>query len=246
MPVNSLTELVDGELANAEPLNENFETLRVAVNAVETLANANNDRILTNNPQYIESDAGNLQLNALTNSFVAGGDEDITAISGWTKGIAIIRWATSRTITHNSTTLILQNSRDRKIEAGDINFFEFTADGARELLYFPKEDKSDTIILDDSATDTFTLEENSVQHLSPTQADTINLPSELEADCIRCLLKIFNGSTVYTMTLPSGVKWKERAEPDLTEASANYTLLFWTTDKGVNWEGTCVPEGSSS
>lgn len=88
------------------------------------------------NPVSITSNSGILTLTEEGNSFVAGGAEPVTSISGWASGIAAIRWNTARTLT-NSPTLILQNAANRKTAIGDIGFYEMTSAGARELIYFP-------------------------------------------------------------------------------------------------------------
>lgn len=88
------------------------------------------------NPVSITSNSGILTLTEEGNSFVAGGAEPVTSISGWGSGIAAIRWNTARTLT-NSPTLILQNAANRKTAIGDIGFYEMTSAGARELIYFP-------------------------------------------------------------------------------------------------------------
>lgn len=246
MPVNSLTQLVDGTLADVSPLNENFETLRLAVNAVETLANTTNARLLTNNPQYIVSDTGNLQLTGTTNSFVAGGEEAITAISGWTRGIAVIRWATTRTITHNATTLILQDNKNRSVVSGDISFFEFTADGARELLFFPKNSELDVIALG-TVTANFTLTIDRMHTASITSSCTLSLPSGSSTKYRYCLID-FSLSSSASLTLPTVgtyFKWKYGVVPTLsTTTGVRNQLFFESFDGGTTWIGSYVQIGA--
>lgn len=238
MPVNTLNEIIDGELANALPLNENFTTLKNAINAVESLANTSNARVLTNNPVYITSDTGNLQLNALTNSFVAGGEEAITAISGWTKGIAIIRWATTRTITYNSTTLILQDNQNRSVIAGDISFFEFTSDGARELLFFPKNSDGYITSLNTVASN-FTLLADKIHTASITASCTLSLPTlSSTTKFINCMID-FSLASGCSLTLPTGIKWAYGATPALsTTSGVRNRLIFDTDDGGIIWNGS--------
>ncbi len=246
MPVNTLNELVDGELANATPLNENFATLKDAVNAVETLANTTNARLLTNNPVYITSDTGNLQLTGQTNSFVAGGTEALTVISGWTKGIAIVRWATTRTITHNATTLILQDNQNRSVVAGDISFFEFTADGARELLFFPKISEKDVISLG-TVIANFTLTIDRMHTASITTSCTLSLPSGSSSKYRYCLLDFSLASSI-SLTLPTVgtyFKWKYGLVPTLvTTTGVRNQLFFESFDGGTTWIGSYVQIGA--
>lgn len=88
-------------------------------------------------PVTITSSSGVLTLTEDSNSFVANGTEAVTSITGWIAGIAIIRWNTARTLTYNSTSLILQGAANRATTAGDIGMYEMTAAGAREIAYFP-------------------------------------------------------------------------------------------------------------
>lgn len=87
------------------------------------------------NPINITSDSGVLTLTEGGNSFVASGSEAITSIAGWTKGVAMIRWDTARTLTYNATSLILQGAVNRTTAVGDVGFYEMTAAGAREVGY---------------------------------------------------------------------------------------------------------------
>lgn len=94
-------------------------------------------QVKTANPVEITSDMGVLTLTDASNSFVALGSEAITSIAGQTQGVYIIRFSTTRTLTHNGTSLILQGEVDRITQAGDIGIYEMTSVGARELSYTP-------------------------------------------------------------------------------------------------------------
>jgi hypothetical protein len=94
-------------------------------------------QVKTANPVEITSDMGVLTLTDASNSFVALGSEAITSIAGQTQGVYIIRFSTTRTLTHNGTSLILQGGVDRVTQAGDIGVYEMTSVGARELSYTP-------------------------------------------------------------------------------------------------------------
>jgi len=95
------------------------------------------------NPVSITSSSGVVTLTEGSNSFVVSGTEAVTSITGWTAGIVVIRWATARTLTYNSTSLILQNSQNRTTAAGDIGIYEMTSSGAREINYFLASTSSD-------------------------------------------------------------------------------------------------------
>lgn len=246
MPINTLNVLKDGELADVAPLNENFDTIKSAVNAVETLVNSTNARVITNNPQYITSDTGNLALTTTTNSFVAGGSEAITAISGWTKSIAVIRWATARTITHNATTLILQDNQNRSVEIGDVSFFEFTQDGARELLFFPKNSEKDIVSLG-TVTANFTLTIDRMHTASITSSCTLSLPSGSSSRYRYCLIDFSLASTA-SLTLPTVgtyFKWKYGVVPTInTTTGVRNQLFFESFDGGTTWIGSYVQIGA--
>ncbi|MBP2646204.1 MAG: Concanavalin A-like lectin/glucanase superfamily [Firmicutes bacterium] len=92
--------------------------------------------IKTPNPVSLTSSSGVVTLTSGSNSFVVSGTEAVTKITGWIAGIVVIRWATARTLTYNSTSLILQNSQNRTTAAGDIGIYEMTSSGAREINYF--------------------------------------------------------------------------------------------------------------
>ncbi len=89
------------------------------------------------NPISITSALGILTLTTASNSFIVNGTEAITSITGSSIGRFLIRWNTSRTLTYNATSLILQNSIDRITNIGDIGIYEMTSAGAREIGYFP-------------------------------------------------------------------------------------------------------------
>jgi len=149
--INNLTQFIPGTKALAGEINDNFETLRQGhnnhENRVETLESSVSSKFdksggaLTgalHQPESvnIQSLNGVINLNETGNSFAVDGTENITSITGWTKGIAIIRWASSRVI-QNSSNLILQNSTNKITNAGDIGIYEFSSNTVREINYFP-------------------------------------------------------------------------------------------------------------
>lgn len=87
-------------------------------------------------PVELTSSSGVLTLTEASNSFVVSGTEAISSITGWSAGIAVIRWNTIRTLT-NSTSLILQGSANRTTAVGDVGIYEITTVSAREIGYFP-------------------------------------------------------------------------------------------------------------
>lgn len=89
------------------------------------------------NPVSLTSSSGVVTLLETSNSFVVSGTEAVTSITGWTVGTAVIRWATARTLTYNSASLILQGAVSRTTVVGDIGVYEMTSAGAREIAYFP-------------------------------------------------------------------------------------------------------------
>ncbi len=95
------------------------------------------------NPVSITSVSGVLTLTENVNDFIAEGTEDITSITGWTSGVARIRFNTARKIIY-STSLLLQDSADRTTAIGDVGFYLMTPDGAREICYFPAQSTDST------------------------------------------------------------------------------------------------------
>lgn len=104
--------------------------------------------------------------------------------------------------------------------------------------------QANTIALSDSSSSTITLTQDRIHTLTPTKSDTIALPSSVNVNCAECMIKINNQATVYTITLPNGIKWKGDNTPDLTKASSSYYLIFWTIDSGALWEGAWFKGGS--
>lgn len=104
---------------------------------LSTLANtrgfAMNGALHQSNPVSLTSVSGTLTLTEAGNSFVASGTENLTAITGWTSGIAIIRWNTVRSLVYNAGSLILQSGANRTTKIGEISVFEMTSAGAREI-----------------------------------------------------------------------------------------------------------------
>ena len=89
------------------------------------------------NPIVKNSLNGVVSLDETSNSFVIEGSETIASITGWTSGVAKIRWNTPRTITHNPSSLILIERTNRITQIGDVGFYEFTPSGCREISYTP-------------------------------------------------------------------------------------------------------------
>ena len=89
------------------------------------------------NPIDITSAGGVLTLTEGGNSFVANGSEPILSISGLMDAVVMIRWNTSRTLTYNATSFIMQGVVDRVTSIGDIGLYEISAAGVREVNYFP-------------------------------------------------------------------------------------------------------------
>ena len=74
----------------------------------------------------LASVAGIVTLDETTNSKNVTGTEAVTALQGWSAGIVIIKWVSSRVLTHSST-FSLKDGVSRTCTAGDISIFEFTA-----------------------------------------------------------------------------------------------------------------------
>lgn len=83
--------------------------------------------------QSLASSGGVATLPETANAFNVTGTEAVTSIAGWSAGIVIIKWASTRIITHGAS-LVLKGARSRNVVAGDIQIFEFTASNAvREI-----------------------------------------------------------------------------------------------------------------
>lgn len=148
--IENLTQFVPGTKALASEVNGNFETLRVSnndndsrINELEAGVDNKFDKsggdlsgaIRLPEAKNISSENGIVTLDNTSNSFAVAGQETITQINGWDKGIAIIRWTTSR-ILKNSPNLILQDASSRTTNDGDVGIYEFSGNIAREISYF--------------------------------------------------------------------------------------------------------------
>lgn len=143
-PGNLIT-FVNETTADADQVDQNFETLRAANNELDSSiknkasSDGSSGSFQTALPVTITSDTGTLTLltgSAGSTSFVAEGDEAISSITGWTKGIAFIRWNSDRALIYSST-LLLQDEENRIVKQGDISVFEFSGGIAREINFFP-------------------------------------------------------------------------------------------------------------
>lgn len=143
-------KLYADDTGSGNALNPKFQSVKTFVDTLESdisdletnkvnssLFPDYNAAIRLPNPVSLTSSSGVLTLLSTSNSFIANGTEAITSITGWTQGIAIIRWNTARTLTYNASTLILQNSSNRTTVQGDVGIYEMTSSGAREIGYFP-------------------------------------------------------------------------------------------------------------
>lgn len=94
----------------------------------------------TANPVTIESASGVLFLTADSNSFIAGGSEAITNITGAaevTQGIYIITWNTARELVHSEDALQLIGKANRNTEAGEVGIYQLNGNVTTELSYMP-------------------------------------------------------------------------------------------------------------
>lgn len=135
----------DVEAHNLDP---NAHQRRWVLKAGDTMEGALHEAVATSKASV----SGVLSLDETSNSFIATGIEAITSITGtgWTKGVAKIRWNTSRVLTHNASSLVLIGAANRTTKIGDIGFYEFTVTGCREISYNPVSGYADR------AGDTFT------------------------------------------------------------------------------------------
>jgi len=85
----------------------------------------------------ITSASGVLTLTSASNIFLANGNEAITSITGWTQGIAIIKWNTARTLTASSSLVLTNNGSNRTTAIGDIGMYQITSSVVTELMYMP-------------------------------------------------------------------------------------------------------------
>jgi hypothetical protein len=99
------------------------------------------------------SASGVVYLSSTTNSFNVAGTEAVTSIANWSAGVAILKWNSARTLTHNGTTLILKGGYSRSLSAGDISIMEFTAaNSVREIGFYGSTDTvSGTMVFKSSA-----------------------------------------------------------------------------------------------
>lgn len=82
----------------------------------------------------LASVVGVVTLPETTNSFNISGTEAVTSFAGWSAGVFIVKWVSSRVLTHNGSTLILMDAVSRTVAVNDISVFEFTAaDSVREI-----------------------------------------------------------------------------------------------------------------
>ena len=132
----------------AHDLDPNAHQRRWVLKAGDTMEGALHEAVATSKASI----SGVLSLDETSNSFIATGTEAITSITGtgWTKGVAKIRWNTSRVLTHNATSLVIIGATNRTTKIGDIGFYEFTVVGCREISYNPVSGYADR------AGDTFT------------------------------------------------------------------------------------------
>lgn len=148
--IEKLIQFKAGTKALASEVNQNFETLLQGHNNHENRVNTLESSVISkldtsggelsgaikfSNPETIDITENILTLSNNSNSFIVTGPSTISKIQGWNKGIAIIRWESSR-ILENSSELILQNKINRITSAGDVGIYEFTPDSVREINYF--------------------------------------------------------------------------------------------------------------
>lgn len=74
----------------------------------------------------LASSSGVVTLPETGNSFNVSGAEAVTSLAGWSAGVVIIKWVSSRVLTHHATNLILIDGINRTVAANDISVFEFT------------------------------------------------------------------------------------------------------------------------
>jgi len=144
---NSLVKQLASDAATWETIgtiDSNGAIVITSHNALPLAGGTMTGAIKTPNPISITSSSGVVTLTSAGNSFVVSGTEAVTKITGWTKGIAVIRWNTARTLTYNATSLILQNAQNRTTAVGDVGVYEMTSAGAREINYFYASTSSDT------------------------------------------------------------------------------------------------------
>jgi len=195
------------------------------------------------NPISIASSSGVVTLTEGSNSFIVTGTEAITSITGWTAGIAVIRWATARTLTYNSASLILQNSQNRTTAAGDIGIYEMTSAGAREINYFYASTSSETSSFplgtgDYIASD---LKMSSISSLVATLASgTVvigNTPVSIGSTAVT--LPVRKPNLIYASSDQS-LGYVSGAIP--TSYIDNYTVGFWNFN--VTTSGAVVPNSA--
>lgn len=149
--IDNLTKFIAGTKALSSEVNQNFETLRQGhndqENRITTLESGVSNKLdksggdLTGSLFFADSvsidvSSDTLNLSKDSNSFVVTGVTTISKISGWTNGVAIIRWNSSRLIQCGSS-LLLQSGVNRITSPGDVGIYEFKENTAREINYFP-------------------------------------------------------------------------------------------------------------
>lgn len=149
--IDNLIKFSAGAKALANEVNQNFETLKLGhnnqeerINTLESDIDNKADKsggLLTGslffaNAVTIDVSSDTLTLNNNSNSFIVNGVTTIVKISGWSQGIAIIRWNSSRLLQCGSN-LLLQSGINRMTNQGDIGIYEIQGNTAREINYFP-------------------------------------------------------------------------------------------------------------
>lgn len=149
--IDNLTKFVAGTKALSSEVNQNFEALKQGhnnqENRITTLETGIANKFdksggnLTGSLFFadavnIDVSADTLTLSNNSNSFIVSGVTTITKIAGWNKGVAIIRWNSSRLL-QCGANLLLQGGVNRMTIQGDIGIYEIQGNTAREINYFP-------------------------------------------------------------------------------------------------------------
>lgn len=79
--------------------------------------------------------AGTITLTADSNIFSVTGIGPVTAVTGWSQGMAVIIWGSSITVM-DGVNLVLKGG-SRIVAAGDVSFITFSGSTATELVYSP-------------------------------------------------------------------------------------------------------------
>jgi hypothetical protein len=84
--------------------------------------------------------------------------------------------------------------------------------------------------IDCSAANTFSI--------TLTGDSTLSFSNVPSGSSYSCLFKVVQGTTDYTITWPSAVKWQDNIEPSLTSGSGAVDIfILFTHDGGTNWYG---------